>query len=57
MVRSFDTIPIAEGDTRNLRMRTSTVGNTVEITVSLDNQANTNMAPFVDSTNPILGSG
>ncbi len=45
------------GETHNFQVAARTVGNTVEITVSLDDQAITNMDPFVDSTNPILGAG
>ena len=45
------------GETHNLQVAAKTVGNTVEITVSLDDQAITNMDPFVDATNPILGPG
>jgi hypothetical protein len=50
-------IPIAEGDTHNLRVNAKTVGDTVEISVHIDGQPIPGMDPFVDANNPILGPG
>lgn len=45
------------GETHKLQIEAKTVGNSVELSVSLDDQPITNMDPFVDATNPILGAG
>lgn len=57
LAQGVDAPPFAEGETHKLQLAAQTVGNTVELTVSIDNQAITGMDPFVDATNPILGPG
>lgn len=55
--RTDHPISVTEGDTHNLRVMAETVGNAVEISVWLDDQAVAGMDPFVDMMDPILGPG
>ena len=52
-----DPVPIAEGDTHNLRVRAETVNDTVEISVWLNDEPIPGMDPFVDAFDALLGPG